>query len=359
MTSDEPYRTNATPARLAERIRTARRLLVTTHQKPDGDALGSVLGIVRAARALGIAAEGWLVGPFEPNLLSLAAPTDLVLVDPKSPRLPPSAAEGEPDCIVIVDTGAWSQLEVLAPWLRERVERTIGIDHHARGDRVAAERIVDVSAASATVLVAQVVEALGVSFASGAAGAWGAAGSIAEAIFLGLATDTGWFRFQNANPAAFALAARLLDAGVDKNRLVEIIENSHRPERLAIEARALAKVRLIAGGSIALTTLSLADFAETGATLEETSGVVNMPMAVGSVRAAALLIESEAPSAAGPGLVKISFRSKPARDGARFVDVNELAARFGGGGHVHAAGARIRASLDEAERRIVEAIGTS
>jgi bifunctional oligoribonuclease and PAP phosphatase NrnA len=190
----------------------------------------------------------------------------------------------------------------------------------------------------------------------GASGADGAAGSIAEAIFLGLATDTGWFRFQNADPAAFALASRLLDAGVDKNRLVEIIENSHRPERLAIEARALAKVRLIAGGSIALTTLSLADFAETGATVEETSGVVNMPMAVGSVRAAALLIESEAPSAAGPGLVKISFRSKPARDGARFVDVNELAARFGGGGHVHAAGARIRASLIEAERRIEAAL---
>ena len=350
--SDGAYESNVTIERLAARIRAARHVLVTTHAKPDGDALGSTVAVMRACSALGIRSEGWLVGPFEPNLLSLARPTDLTpdltLVDPKRPTLPAV----EPDLVAIVDTGAWNQLETLSPWLRDRVDRAIGIDHHARGDRVAAERVIDVTAGSATAIVARLVEALGVPLGAGAdERGWG---SVAEAIFLGLATDTGWFRFQNARPAEFRLASALLAAGVDKDRLIEVTENSHRPERLAIEARALSKVRFLDGGRLALTSLSLADFAETGALLEETSGVVNMPMAVATVRAAALLIESE------PGLVKISFRSKPALRAAgdggaapTFVDVNQLAARFGGGGHVHAAGARIRGTLAEAERAVI------
>ncbi len=341
-------RTNRTPRSSASRRGSA-------PPEPDGDALGSVLAVVRAAAAIGVRAEGWIVGPFEPNLLSLASPTPLTLVDHKAPTLPAD----DYDLVVIVDTGAWSQLESLAPWLRPRVDRAIGIDHHARGDLVAAERVIDVACGSASMIVARLVRALGVGFESGGAVEGGARGrgSVAEAIFLGLATDTGWFRFQNARPAEFALASELLASGVDKDRLIEITENSHRPQRLAIEGRALAKVRFIpAAGEgdgasvVAVTSLSMADFAETGATLEETSGVVNMPMAVGAVRAAALLIEAE------PGLVKISFRSKPASEGRRFFDVNRIAARFGGGGHVHAAGARIRGTLAEAERAVLEAI---
>ncbi|MBL9121268.1 MAG: DHH family phosphoesterase [Phycisphaerae bacterium] len=348
--SEAAYESNVTIARLAERIRSAKHILVTTHAKPDGDALGSVLAIVRASESLGKRVEGWIVGPFEPNLMSLAKPTALVMVDQKRPVLPTV----EPDLIVIVDTGAWNQLETLAPWLRDRTDRAIGIDHHARGDLVAAERVIDVQAGAAAVIVAELVRELGVPFAQGGnANGWG---SVAEAIFLGLATDTGWFRFQNARPREFALASELLAAGVDKDRLIEITENGHRPQRLAIEARALAKVRFLLDGQFALASLSLADFAETGAVVEETSGVVNMPMAVGSVRAAALLIESE------PGLVKISFRSKPRVGGdnaPRFFDVNRLAATFGGGGHVHAAGARIRAPLAEAERAVIAALPTA
>ena len=107
---------------------------------------------------------------------------------------------------------------------------------------------------------------------------------------------------------------------------------------------------------VALMRLSLADFAATGARPEETSGVVNLPMAVASVRASVLLVETE------PGLVKVSFRSKPlvapepGRRTPAFLDVNALAARFGGGGHVHAAGARITGSLDDAEAEVRAAI---
>lgn len=347
------YESNVSVADVAGALRQASRVLVTTHAKPDGDALGSVLAIVRTCAAIGVDASGWLVGPFEPSLVSLAAPTPVELVDPKRPRLPGDGF----DLVVIVDTGAWSQLETLAPWLRPRVDLAIGLDHHARGDCVAARRIVDATCGSCTTLLARVVDALGVPFATGADAR--GRGSIAEALYLGLATDTGWFRHQNARAPEFALAARLVESGVDKDHLIERIELSHREARLRIEVRALESVQFVpvAGGeggdAVALMRLCARDFADTGATLEETSGVVNLPMVVGRVRGSVLLLESE------PGLVKVSLRSKPRDDAGRMIDVNALAARFGGGGHVHAAGARIKGTLDEAEAQIRAAITTS
>lgn len=344
------YETNATLERLGKRLRAARRAIVVSHSKPDGDALGSILAVVRACGAMGVASEGWLIGPVEASLLSLALPTRLEIVDPKRPTVP----QDEPDLIVIVDTGAWSQLEPLADWLRERVDRAIGLDHHARGDHVAAERVVDVACGSCTALVARLIDRLGVDVTSGGdRHGWG---SIAEALYLGLATDTGWFRLPNAKGPEFALAGRLLDAGVDKNRLYAVVEENHRPARLQIEARALTSLRFESAGRIAVSRLTLSDFAETGAGLEEISGLVNRPLEVGAVRASILLVESE------PGLVKASFRSKPAPgegDPGDFVDVNALAARFGGGGHVHAAGARLKGTLDQALEAILRALEQS
>ena len=338
------YVSNASVAELAAAIRGARRLVVTSHAKPDGDALGSVLATVRCCRALGIAAEGWLVGPFEPNLMRFADEGEIMCVDPESPRLPGDGF----DLVAIVDTGAWSQLETMAPWLRARVERAIGFDHHARGDRVAARRVVDAAWGSTTGLLSELVAELGVdpSFGADSRGH----GSVAEALWLGLATDTGFFRFPNAREREFALAARLVAAGVDKDRVHALIEQSNRPERLAIEARALASVAYLAGGAVATMAISRRDLDETGARPEELSGVVQLPMGVGAVRAVVFAVETE------PGLVKLSFRSKPRDEAGRMLDVNEVAARFGGGGHVHAAGARIRGSLDEAMRQVVEAI---
>jgi phosphoesterase RecJ-like protein len=345
-----PYTSTSTVPDIAAAIRGARRILVTTHAKPDGDALGSVLAIVRACAVLGIAAEGWIVGPFEESLISLAGPTPITWVDPKAPKLPGD----DYDLVVIVDTGAWTQLETLAAWLRPRVPIAIGIDHHARGDDVAARRIVDVSCGSCTALLVHVIDALGVPLTTGADAR--GRGSVAEALYLGLATDTGWFRFQNARAPEFAFAARLLGAGVDKDYLLERIEQSHRESRLRIEAKALSSVQFIdlgaAGpkGVAAIMRLSASDFAATGATLEETSGVVNLPMVIGRVRASVLLLESD------PGLVKVSFRSKPKDDDGRYVDVNEVAATFGGGGHVHAAGAKIKGTLDDAETKVKAAL---
>ena len=176
-------------------------------------------------------------------------------------------------------------------------------------------------------------------------------GSIAEALYLGLATDTGWFRFSNARVVEFALAARLLEAGVDKDAMHQVIEQSSSAARVRLQGCALSSLVFARGGSIAFMRLRAADFAETGASIEEGSGIVNMPMEIAVVRASVLAVED-----AAAGVVKLSFRSKPAGLDGGFIDVNELAAKFGGGGHVHAAGARMKGTLDEVVARVRAAV---
>ena len=173
---------------------------------------------------------------------------------------------------------------------------------------------------------------------------------VATPLFLGLATDTGWFRFSSAGPEVYRVAARLMDAGVDKDDLFAKIEQNASPARLAMIARALGSLRYMGNGAVAVMRLTMEDFAETGSSLEGLAGIVNTPLDIGAVRASILLTE------AAKGLTKVSFRSKPAREGLGIVDVNQLASRFGGGGHVHAAGARIQSDLDEAEAAIEAAV---
>jgi phosphoesterase RecJ-like protein len=244
---------------------------------------------------------------------------------------------------------------LIKPWLVKHHQRVIGIDHHPRGDAdMAALRLVDSSAVSTTVMLIPLMEELGIRFGEAAQGS-GGVGSVAEALFVGLATDSGWFRYPNARVSAFEAAAKLLASGVDKPRLYQVLEESYSTTRLAMEARALASLTYAGPASaFAIITLTAKDFAETGAAVEELTGIVNLPMVVGQVRASILIAQEK------PGdPVKLSFRSKPAPPGApadQFIDVNQLAAKFGGGGHVHAAGAKVRKDLQAVRADVLAAI---
>lgn len=341
MSGPGSYASTVDAARAAAMLRAASRIAVVTHWKPDGDAMGSVLALTRALRAAGREVEAFVAGPLDPNVLALANPGEVLVAPERMPR-------PETDLAVVVDTGAWSQLEPFQAWLRSMQGKVLGIDHHARGDDVAQHRIVDTSCASATQVIATVVDALGVPLAEG-----GARGSIAEAIFAGLATDTGWFRFRSAGPAVFALGSRLLGLGVDSQRLVQMLDENERPPRLGMLGRALTSIEYVGGGEAAIMRLGPDDFAATGARQEDIGGVVNAPMVVGSVRVSVLLTQ-----APGEGTVtKVSFRSKAATAaGQRFTDVNRLAAEFGGGGHTQAAGARLDMPIAAAADRVREAV---
>ncbi len=335
------YSSNTTVDEIAQRLLAARRIALTTHVKPDGDALGSVLALERALRDDSRTVEIWLVGPLEPCLRDLVGDSPIRFADVGSPA-------DDFDLIVVTDTGAWSQLEQLEPWLRRHHDKVIGFDHHAHGDDVASSRIVDVTAASTTELLVPVLDAMGCELTPGP-------GGIAEALFVGLATDTGWFRYSNADARSFELAARLLELDIDKTHLYNVIEETFRPQHLALAARALTSLEFARDGTIAVMSLGPDDFAQTGGSMEDLTGIVNAPMSVRGVMASILLAQTK------PGKTKISFRSRPGhpdRPDVDAVDVNELAQQFGGGGHVFAAGARIEKDIAEARAAVIEALQT-
>ncbi|MHC4427977.1 MAG: DHH family phosphoesterase [Planctomycetota bacterium] len=336
------YGSNTTIDEVATRIRGARRILFTTHVKPDGDGMGSALALARALEATGSDQRGeiFIMGPLEKRLAVIAADTPYRLVENGVPG-------DDYDLAVVMDTGAWSQVGPLESWLRRHHENVVGIDHHVRGDDdLAAMRLVDPTAASTTFMLAPLIECLGWPITAGE-------GGVAEALFVGLATDTGWFRYSNADAEALRLGARLLEMGVDKSRLHQLIEETFRPQRLALLARALASLEHRCDGQVAIMCLSPRDLDETDGRVEDLAELVNTPMVVNQIRVSALLVET------APGRTKMSLRSKPAASGSEeeaLLDVNALAQRLGGGGHKHAAGASLKMGVEKARAALIAAL---
>lgn len=333
------YQSNASIAAIADRIRGAASVLLTTHARPDGDAIGSAYALARGFKASGVIPEIAFMGPIEPPLKPLMSDIPFKLVEN-------TPITSEPDLIIIVDTGSWAQVRSIADYLRQRKDRIIGIDHHMAGDDIASQRWVEPRAASTTEIVADLFPAIGWEITGGPH-------SVAEALFIGLATDTGWFRYGNATSHTFEVAAKLIAAGVDRMALYAQIEQMYRPQRLQLEARALSSLQYLAGGQVAVQTLRMRDFAEIGAKTEDMTGLVNSPLVVGSVCVSILIAQYE------KGRTKISFRSKVPPAGRKpnaLENVNMLAQRFGGGGHVHAAGATVDMDIERATEEVARAV---
>lgn len=317
------YESNTSLSEIALALGRARRVVLTTHAKPDGDALGSVIALAQALEKQGVTAERWIMPPLPENLKILNG-THAPLHFRATEADPPPA--GEPDLIVVLDTGSWSQLGPMRGWLEPRCGRVVVIDHHLHGDVPAGMRFVDTQAAATCQIVADLIDLMGCPFDR----------TIADALYVGVASDTGWFRFSNVTPRVHLLAARLLELDVGHAALHLKLERSERLQKLLLMTRALGSMELLAGGTAVLMTLRTSDFKATGAHQEETERIIDLPQAVEEVQLVALLTEVDESN------VRISFRSKP---GEVAIDVNLLARRFGGGGHARAAGAKVNQPL--------------
>ncbi len=331
------YTSTSTMAGLADRIREASHIVVLTHRKPDGDAIGSALAIFRAltpAKQVDI----HLVGPVGRSLMELAGGTPVTISDE-----PPAC---EPDLVMLVDTGSWAQVGPMSTWLKTQraAGRVIGLDHHPVGDEIANERVIETTAASCTLMVRELLMELGHEIDGDRDG-------VGEAIFAGLATDTGWFQHSNADARCYAVASELLQQGVDRIRLHRILELNASPGKLVLLGRALASIRWELDGRCAIMRLTGRDFDDAGTGRQQMEGLVNEPLRVASVEASILMYEEES------GATKISLRSKPPRSpGEPFFDVSAAGRVMGGGGHVHASGARFEGDLDAAQEAVLAAL---
>ncbi len=340
---------------VANTLRAASRILVLTHTKPDGDALGSTLALVRSLQRIGKEATAWYVGPMPRWASQVIAGTPVRILDSATAAAlladPAASGEQDPDAIVIVDTGSWMQIEELKPFVATRTAKVIVVDHHLSGNAdISSRRCIDGRAAAAAEIMAGVCVRL-----LGKKSAVELPLDIASALYLGLATDTGWFHFSNTRPNTLRLAADLVDAGVDFPKLFEMIEQQDRPARLRLVGRAMNSLELFSKDTVAMMTLTRRDFDETHGDSEDTGGFANYALAVAGMQVAVILTEAAGREGKGP-LTKVSFRSKPGPDA---VDVAAICQKLGGGGHARAAGVKVMMGVVETKLKVLEALGVS
>ncbi len=339
-----PWTANTDAAGAARWLADKAFVVVTTHTKPDGDAVGSTVALARTLRSRGVRVEIWYLGALPLWLAEIAADAPIRSIERDG--LP---ADANPDAVALLDTGSWSQLDGLRDWLAARTDRTLVIDHHLHGDGdVAALRLLDTGAAAACQPVAEICrELLALPSASRLPA------DVANPLYLGLATDTGWFRYSNVRPPVMRLAADLIEAGADHVELFRIVEQQDEPGRFRLLAAALSSLEFHSNDRIALMSLKMEDFHRTRADATDSGGFADKVLAVRTVVVAAVLTEVSDGTQGKPPLTKISLRSK---DGPNAIDVNELARSLGGGGHARAAGARLAAPLAESRSRLLDAL---
>lgn len=322
--------------RVVDTLSRCKRVLVTTHVRPDGDALGSAGAAVLGMKQKGIDAEVLLLSHLPRKYAFIFKDHDVPHIDVEK-GWPADFSLDRYDALLVVDTGTWSQL----PGLREKVEKwprpKVVVDHHLTQEEWADVKLVDTKAAAAAEIVAGVLGRWGVEVDS----------AIASALYLGVVSDTGWFQFSNTRPQTLRLAADLVEKGVDTDRMYQALYQNERAERLALQTRAQESLELMMAGRLAVMTVTRRDFAETRANVPDTENLINVPLQVATVEVSVLFVE---PLDDGP--VRVSLRSKGQVDVARFAE------KFGGGGHARAAGLKLERPFEESVREVVAAMMT-
>lgn len=318
----------------------SKRVLVTTHVRPDGDALGTTAAIVLALRKVGVPSEVLLLSHLPRKYSFIFTDNQIPFTDVEA-GWPERFSFDKYDALLVVDTGTWSQL----PGLRERIENwnvpRLVVDHHLTQQDWATMKLVDTKAAAAGEIIADLLDAWKIPFDR----------AIAEALFLAIASDTGWFQFSNTRPQTLRLAARLMEAGVDTDRMYQALYQNERAERVALHTRGQQSLELLEGGRLAVITLRKRDFDETNAGVLDTENLINVPLQIRTVDVSMLVVEPKDNAGPGGSPVRVSLRSKGAVDVARFAET------LGGGGHARASGLKLDGMpLEQARAHAVKAM---
>lgn len=310
---------------VAQALAGARFVLITSHRSPDGDALGSELALWEMCRKLGVDAAVVNRDPHPASLAFLPGLSQVLVAEQVPAQLLARA-----DLAVFLecpssDRPGFPELTTLP---------LVNVDHHLDNPHYGQVNFVDPQAPAVGEMLLMVADAAGVALSP----------TMATCLYTALVTDTGDFRYSNATPRAFRAAARLMEAGACPSAIAEAL-NDHVPARVVrLQAAVLATLELHAAGSVAVITCTRAMLEEVGAGPEDTEDLINIPRAIDGVRVAVFF------KALTPGAVKVSLRSKGP------INVQRLAARFGGGGHENAAGFTFQGELEAARHAVLPAV---
>jgi phosphoesterase RecJ-like protein len=315
------------PEALLDALRARRSFCVVGHVRPDGDCIGSQLALAHALKAQGKRVTVWNADP---------VPAKLAFLDPEGWLRPP-APRRRFDCVVAADAAGLDRLGAVAEHLGRR-RLLLNLDHHASNTRFGDVNWVDPASPSTGELVHRLLRALD----------WEITPAMADCLFVAVSTDTGSFQYDSVRPETFEVAADLVRRGAAVGELCRRLYQSQSRARVELLRRVYRHFKLSADGRVAWFWLRAADLAATGADRSDTEGLIDHIRSIDSVVVACIFEEVE------PGVVRISLRSKsPA------VDVNRVAAQFGGGGHPAAAGARLTGSPAAVQRRVLSALRKS
>jgi len=296
---------------VAEEIRSGDRFLLTTHENPDGDALGSLLAMNRLLTALGKDSVMFLLAkefplPVEYRFL----PLEEVFHEPP--------ADMSDRVVIFLDCGNIDRMPV--DFLQDGANKVINIDHHHDNTRFGTINLVDVEASCTAEILYELIGLLGVELTS----------EMANALYVALVTDTGKFMYENTDARSHRMAAGLIEAGVKVNEVYRRLYEHAPLEKLKLLARALEGIELRDDGVLAVTYISKDDYTATGSSEPLTEGIIDHLRTLDGTAVAAV-VRDQAES--GQKQRKVSMRSTDGR-----VDVSAIARVQGGGGHRRAAG---------------------
>jgi bifunctional oligoribonuclease and PAP phosphatase NrnA len=313
--------------RLASILKSQKRFILTSHIRPDCDALGSELGMAGILEGMGKQVEIVNGHPTPPGLAFLDPSQKIKTI---GEHISPDEVAG--DCLIVLDTSAWAQLGPMADVLRRFPGPKLCIDHHVGEDELGTEFFKDTSAEATGHLVTLCAKKMGVPITR----------HMATALYAAIATDTGWFRFASTTSATYRIIAELMDAGADPSGVYGDLYERDTLGRVRLRGRILARTEIEMDGRLVSTHVFKEDFPETGALPSDTEDAINLTLAIAGTKVGVIFIEQL------KGGYKMSFRSRC------HVDCNKLARNYGGGGHRAAAGAFIEGDFQEIRERVLQ-----
>ncbi len=325
---------NVTFQQAAELIEKSGTVLITTHTKPDGDACGCVAALTDVLRLKGKTVR--------PLFLSHVPAWYTFLFEEKVPilreDLPVADLIGGPfgqvDLIILVDTDSYSQLPHFDAYVKQTKTPILVFDHHVTSDHLGRVEIVDTKACATGLVLYDFLQGTG----------WPTDVRVAEALFVAIATDTGWFQYTNTDSRTFRRVAELIDRGVNPATAYAKLYQNFSYSRFQLMLAMLNRLDLSMDGRLAIQTILQEDLHFTGATYEDTENFINECHRIGSIEVSVLLVELK------DGRVRCSLRSRGK------VDVSAVAAKFGGGGHKNAAGTFLPGPISHARQLIHDEI---
>lgn len=297
-----------------------RSFLVTTHESPDGDAVGSSLALANYLVERGKDVTVHICDPV-PEIYGFL---------PMAGEVVTTLPERDFDVCFVLDVGEFRRAGTQVASARGRIGTIVNLDHHKTREEFGRYNLIDSTAAATGILIHRLIREAGREVSL----------NVALCIYVATITDTGSFRYSNANPEAFAVAGEMIARGVDAWAIASQLYESQPRARLELLALALSTLAFSECGRFASLTVTLDMYEKTGTGAELTDGFVNYPRSVRGVEVAIFFRQLSEDA------FKVGFRSKGT------VDVSRLAEGFGGGGHHNAAGCIVEGSIDEVRDKV-------